>query len=373
MIPVFRPSFDEEELEALREPLATGWVGMGPKTREFEQKFGVFVRMPHAIAVSSGTSALYLALRALGVDGGEVITPAMTFVATNHAILAAGGRPAFVDVEPDTLNLDPADVARRITPATRAVIAVHYGGHACRLRELLDITGAHHLPLIEDCAHATGGAYERKPLGSLGTFGCFSFQAIKNVATGDGGMITLHDHAIAERLRRMTWLGISRDTWARSDGGHYNWEYDVTEVELKHQMNDLAAAIGLVQLRKLGRTNARRRALAERYAAALAGVDGLELPCEQPYAQSSWHNYVVKVARSAWRDRLIDFLRERGVGASVHYFPTHLYRIYEPYRVPLPITEEVWQRVVTLPLYPDLSDTDQDRVVTAVRDFHRQL
>jgi dTDP-4-amino-4,6-dideoxygalactose transaminase len=186
-------------------------------------------------------------------------------------------------------------------------------------------------------------------------------------------MITLQDAAVAERVRRMTWLGISRDTWARASGGRYNWEYDVTEFELKYQMNDIAAAIGLVQLRKLGRTNARRRALALRYTAALGEVDGYELPGEEPYTQSSWHNYVIKVARAPWRDRLVDFLREREIAAGVHYMPTHLYRLYEPYRVALPVTEEVWQRVLTLPLFPDLSEADQDRVIAALRDFRRQV
>ena len=373
MIPVFRPSFDEEEIDALREPFATGWVGTGPKTKEFEERFGAFIGVPHAVAVNSCTSALYLTLRAANVEGGEVIAPAMTFVATNHAIIAAKATPAFADIEAHTLNVDPADVVQRITPRTRAVIAMHYGGHSCRLDELLDVTRAHRIPLIEDCAHATGGLYKQRPLGSIGAFGCFSFQAIKNVATGDGGMITLKDAGVAERLRRMTWLGISRDTWARSSSGRYNWEYDVTEFELKYQMNDIAAAIGLVQLRKLGRTNARRRALAMRYTAALEGIDGYETPREEPYTQSSWHNYVIKVTRAEWRDRLVDFLRSREIAAGVHYMPTHLYRIYEPYRVSLPITEEVWQRVVTLPLFPDLSDADQDRVVSALRDFRRQV
>ncbi|MBI4516438.1 MAG: DegT/DnrJ/EryC1/StrS family aminotransferase [Deltaproteobacteria bacterium] len=372
MIPVFRPSFDHEELEALREPFATGWVGTGPKVKEFEKQFAALVGVPHAVAVNCCTSALYLALRAAGVEGGEVITPAMTFVATNHAILMAKATPAFADIEPSTLNLDPAEVAKRITPRTRAVVAMHYGGHACHLDELLEITRAQRIPLIEDCAHATGGSYRQRPLGSIGSFGCFSFQAIKNVATGDGGMITLQDAAVAERLHRLAWHGISRDTWARSTGNVYNWEYDVTEVELKYQMNDIAAAVGLVQLRKLARTNGRRRELAARYTAGLADSDALELPREQAYAHSSWHNYVIKVARAAWRDRLVDFLRERGISAGVHYMPTHLYRIYEPYRVSLPVTEEVWQRVVTLPLFPDLAHADQDRVIAAVSDFCRQ-
>jgi perosamine synthetase len=373
MIPVFRPSFDDQEVAALRDTLASGWVGHGPRTKQFEQEFAALVGVPHAVAVNSCTAALYLSLRSAGVEGGEVVTPAMTFVATNHAILFAQAKPVFADIEPDTLNIDPADVARRITSRTRAVIAMHYGGHACHLDELLEITRARNVVLIEDCAHATGGTYREQSLGSFGGLGCFSFQAIKNVATGDGGMITLRDAAAAERLRRMVWLGISRDTWARSSATGYSWEYDVTEIELKYQMNDIAAALGLVQLRKLERTNGRRRALAERYTASLHDVAGIELPRERPHTRSSWHNYVIKVARPEWRDRLIDFLRAREITAGVHYMPTHLYRIYEPYRVPLPVTEDVWRRVVTLPLYPDLSAEEQDRVIDAVRAFHRQV
>ncbi len=368
MIPVFRPSFGEEELEALREPLRSGWVATGPKTAELERRFAELIGAPQAVALQSCTAALYLAMRVSGVEGAEVVTTPMTFVATNHAILAAGGIPVFADIEPETLTIDPLEVERCITPRTRAVMVMHYAGHPARLAELVQLTQDRGLTLVEDCAHAAGSAYGGRKVGTFGAYGCFSFQAIKNLSSGDGGMITLADADVAARLRRLSWLGIDRGSWERSRGGH-GWEFDVTELSLKYQMNDLAAAIGLVQLGKLEHTNARRRHLAERYTAAFAGMEGIEPPIERPEVRSAWHCYVVKLARPQWRDRLVDFLAERGIGATVHYVPNHLFRIYAPYRRTLPVAEAIWQRILTLPLYPDLSDAEQDQVIGAVADF----
>jgi len=372
MIPVYRPSFDEAEIDALREVLQSGWVGTGPKVAELERRFAAYLGTPATVAVQSGTAALYLALRVAGVEGAEVITTPMTFVATNHAILANRAVPVFADVEPDTLNIDPADVERKVTPRTRAVVIVHFAGHPCRVREIVEIARARGLVVVEDCAHAVGAEYEQRKVGTFGTYGCFSFQAVKNMTTGDGGMIAVQDEQCLARLRRLTWLGIDRGSWERS-GCDRPWEYDVTEVSLKFQMNDIAAAIGLVQLGKLRRHNERRRWLARRYQEAFAGCEKIEPPVEPPYGRSSWHAYVVKLARAEWRDRFLSFLRERGVGATVHYAPTHWFRVYAPYRRSLPVAESLSKRVVTLPLFPDLSEADQDRVVDAVHSFFRDV
>lgn len=371
MIPVFRPSFGDEEADAVRACLQSGWVGRGPRAGEFERAFADFIGASDGVAVSSGTAALFLALRMAGVDGGEVVTTPLTFVATNQAILAAGGIPVFADIEPDTLNIDPADVERKITARTRALVVVHYAGHPCRMGEIVQLAQDRGVALIEDCAHAIGSMYEGRHVGTFGHSGCFSFQAIKNLSTGDGGLIAAN-RCDVERLRRLTWLGIDRDSWGRSRGGR-GWEFDVTEVSLKYQLSDLAAAIGLVQLHKLERTNARRRALAERYDTAFADLDGVHPPARKPYALSSWHMYVIRLERREWRDALVDFLKDRDIASMVHYVPSHLFRVYAPYRVPLPVAEDVWERIVTLPLFPDMTELEQERVIDAVREFRRSL
>ena len=370
MIPVFKPSYGPEELEALREPFESGWIGLGPKTRAFEERFAASLGIPYAVGVNSATAALHLSLIVAGVEGAEVITTPMTFVSTNHAILYCNAIPVFADIEPDTLNIDPQDIERKVTPRTKAIVVVHYGGHSCDMEAILATARRHDLKVIEDAAHGCGGQYKGQALGTLGDFGCFSFHAVKNLATGDGGMIATRDEAAAARLRRLAWLGITRGTWDRAEGKGYSWEYDVQELGFKCHMNDITAALGLVQLAKLDRTNARRRHLAERYTRLLAGLDWLETPVEKGYARSAWHNYVIKVTDPVDRDPLMEYLKGQGISTGMHYIPNHLYRMYRPYvREPLAVAEAVWKRLITLPLFPDLADEQQDYVVAAIRRY----
>ena len=372
MIPVFRPSYDEEEIEALREPFKSGWIGLGPKTHEFEERFAEYIGVPYAMGVNSATAALHLALKVAEVEGTEVITTPMTFVSTNHAILYNGGIPVFADIERDTLNIDPEDVRRKVTSRTRAIVVVHYGGHACDMDAIMDIAHEHNLSVVEDAAHATGGSYRDRKLGSIGHYSCFSFHAVKNLATGDGGMVICHDAETDTRLRRLAWLGITRGTWDRTERSGYAWEYSIDEIGFKHHMNDITASIGLVQLKKLPRTNARRRELAERYTSYLSEIPWLETPVEKVYTRSAWHNYVIKVKDANDRGPLMDHLKAHDISTGMHYIPNHLYPIYQPYRNgPLCVTEEVWRRLITLPLFPDLSDEDQLRIVAAIRSYER--
>ena len=370
MIPVFKPCYDQGELEAVRKVFESGWIGLGPRTKEFEERFAEFMGVPHAVGVNSATAALHLALKLADIKSGEVITTPMTFISTNHAILYNGGIPVFADIQPDTLNIDPEDVRRKVTPRTRAIIVVHYGGHACEMDGILAIARGHGLKVNEDAAHACGGEYRGRMLGGLGDFGCFSFHAVKNLATGDGGMITTGDAEADARLRKLRWLGISRGTWDRVEGRGYSWEYNVEEPGFKCHMNDITAAIGLVQLAKLERTNGRRRYLAERYTRLLADMDWVETPVEREYALSAWHNYVIKVADPADRDPLMDYLKARGISTGMHYIPNHLYEMYQPYvKAPLPVAESVWKRLITLPLFPDLTDKQQDMIVDAIQSY----
>lgn len=319
MIPVFKPAYGEEELEALRESIETGWIGPGPKTREFEERFAKYIGTRFAVAVNSATAALHLSLCVAGVEGGEVLTTPMTFISTNHAILYNRAIPVFTDIEPDTLNVRVEEIRKNITDRARAIVVVHFGGHACDMDPILEIACERGIPVIEDTAHGCGGEYKGRKLGGFGNFGCFSFAAVKNLTTGDGGMITTNDEAAYERFLKLRWLGITRDTWSRVGfSKEYSWRYDVEELGFKYHMNDLAAAIGLVQLRKLDQMNDRRRELFFRYNHLLKGIPGLETPVCKEYAKHACHNYVIKLDR---RDELSEFLKEHGVSTAVHYIP----------------------------------------------------
>jgi len=368
-IPVFRPSYGEREFEAVREVLASGWVGLGPKTAEFERRFAEYLGVGHAVALNSGTAALHLAMHLAEVGGREVITTPLTFVSTNHAILYCGGEPVFADVEAATANIDPESVARLVTERTRAIVCVHYGGRPCRMDRLLEIAEAHDLVLIEDAAHACGGEWRGRKLGTLGRFGCFSFHAVKNLATGEGGMVVTDDAEAAQRLRRLRWLGISKDTWSRESTVRYSWHYTVEEVGYKYHMHDISAALGLVQLERLDEMNARRAAWAARYDEALAPLEWIERPVVLPDSRPAWHNYVVQTDH---RDALNLYLAERGISTGVHYIPNNHYRMYKRCRGETPVADRIWRRLLTLPLYPDLTEADFDRIVSAIADFGRE-
>jgi len=369
MIPVFKPSYDEDELNALREPFFRGWTGLGPKTKEFEEKFASYIGVNHAVGLNSATAALHLALKVADVEGGEVITTPMTFVSTNIAILYNNAIPVFADVEPDTLNIDVNEIEKNINGRTKAIVVMHYGGHACDMDPIIKLAREQKLKIIEDAAHACGGEYKGEKLGSIGDMGCFSFHAVKNLSTGDGGMITVHDSEYDSRLRKLRWMGISRDTWNRSEiNTKYSWFYTVEELGYKCHMNDITAAIGLVQLEKLKKLNHRRREIVQIYNKNFAVLDWLATPVEKEYAKSACHNYVVKVKG---RDRFINYLQEHGISASVHYFPNHLYDLFKEYRCSLPVTETVWKEIVTLPLFPDMTEQQIEKIIETIRNFRR--
>ncbi|HUX15615.1 MAG TPA: DegT/DnrJ/EryC1/StrS family aminotransferase [Phycisphaerae bacterium] len=369
-IPVFRPSYGEEEFEAVRAVMASGWVGLGPKTAEFEKKFAEYLGVKHAVALNSGTAALHLAMIAAEVEGREVITTPLTFVSTNHAILYAGGTPVFADVEEASGNMDPESVAKRVTKKTRAMVCVHYGGRPCQMEPLLEIAKKHGLILIEDTAHGCGGEWRGRKLGAIGDLGCFSFHAVKNLATGEGGMLVTNDDEVDRRLRRLRWCGITKDTWSREAKAdtQYSWYYDVVELGFKCHMNDIPAAIGLVQLKRLDAMNAQRAAWARRYDEALADLDWIQRPVAEPDTKPSWHNYAVQTDH---RDGLNAYLAERDISTGVHYIPNNHYAMYKQCGGETPVCERIWKRLLTLPLYPDLTEEDFGRVVEAIRAFGR--
>jgi perosamine synthetase len=366
VIPIFRPFVGQEEIDAVAEAIRSGWWGLGPRTGEFERRFAEFVGAGHCIGTNSGSAALLVGLTLLDVDGGEVISPSLTFVSTNHAIVQTGARPVFADVDPVTLTIDPAEVERLIGPRTRAIVAVDYAGHPSDLDGLLAVGRAHGVPLLEDAAHACGAVYRGRRVGSIADVTCFSYHAVKNLAMGEGGSVTLEDPERAARARRLRWLGLTRETWDRIHSTGHSWDYDLAEFGFKANMSDINAAIGLVQLDRLEATNARRREIAAAYSSAFADLGWLETPVLRPDIQSSWHLYAI---RTNDRDGLAAHMAERGVATGVHYRPNHLYGPYAPYTRSLPVTEAIWPRLLTLPMFPGLTDTEVDQVVEAVRTF----
>lgn len=372
MIPVFKPCYGDEEYEAVKKVMNSGWVGLGPKTQEFEEAFAKYIGTKYAVALNSCTAALHLALKVMEIENGEVLTTPITFISTNHAILYNNGMPVFCDVESDTLNISVKEIEKNLTKRTKAIVVVHYGGHPCDMDPILKIAKEKNIKVIEDAAHACGGEYKGRKAGTLGDIACFSFHAVKNLATGEGGMITTNDKDIYERLRKLRWLGINKGTWDREKTEKnimkYSWYYDVEEVGFKCHLNDIPAVIGIVQLKKLDWMNDKRRELSFRYNELFKGMKEIETPVVRPYAKSAHHNYVIKTEK---RDELNIYLQEKGISTGVHYIPNHHYRMYKGCKADCPVVEKVWKRLLTLPLYPDLALDEQDIIVKAIKEYYK--
>jgi len=374
-LPFSRPTIEDDEVAEVVDSLRTGWITTGPKVARFEELFRQRLGMAHAIAVNSATAGLHLAVAALDLrPGDEVIVPPITWAATANVVELCGGRTTFADVDPDTLCLDPEDAARRITARTRAVIPVHYAGQPADLAPLRRLAETHGLALIEDAAHALGTAYRGAEIGASGNPVVFSFHPIKNITTGEGGMILCRDEALADRLRRLRFHGVSKDAWKRYHRGGVP-QYDVIEPGYKYNMLDLQAAIGLRQMPKLERFNARRRQLAERYTRLLADLPEIApLGIVRYPAVHAWHLYVVRLDLSALdidRNEFMLALQEENIGTGLHFPALHLSQYYRGKygHTPgqLPHAESAGERILSLPLYPLLSEDDQDDVVEALK------
>lgn len=369
MIPVFKPSLGREEEKEVIDTLRSNWIGNGPKTKKFEEEFLKYTDGKYGVALNSASAALHLALVSLRLKkGDEVIAPSLTFVATNHPILLCEATPVFCDVDKSTLCVDPEDIKRKITKKTKAIIIVHYGGNPVDLTPILDLCKKHKLALIEDCSHAEGTLYKGRHVGTFGDFGCFSFAAIKNMTTGDGGMLLGKSKKQVEYARVLSWSGISQGTWDRIRGKRLKWEYDVIAPGWKYQMNDIAASIGLVQLKKLDSNNKKRRKIAENYIQLLKKNSWILLPQESTLGKSSWHNFPIRVPASI-RDKLSAYLAKNGITTTVHYMPSHLYKLYSGYSHDVPVTNKVWRGLLLLPMFPDLSKKDQLYVIKTIKEF----
>jgi dTDP-4-amino-4,6-dideoxygalactose transaminase len=370
-LPYCVPMIGEEEIAEVVDSIRSGWVTTGPKVRRFEDDFARYVGANHAIAVSSCTAALHLTLAALDIGpGDEVIVPTLTFCSTANVVVHLGAKPVIVDIDEDG-QISTEAVCRAINSKTRAIIPVHYGGQSCHLEEILAIGDRQGIPVLEDAAHAAGTRYDGRRIGSHGRATAFSFYATKNMTTGEGGMITTNDSDLASRIRLLSLHGMSRDAWKRyAQSG--SWFYEVLEPGYKSNMSDIQAALGIHQLRRLDDFIARRREIAARYRSAFSDLPQLRLPADCPRRPHTFHLFPIHLASdSLTRDQFIDELRQLNIGTSVHFIPLHRHPFYrETYGYQpeqFPVAERFYEGLLSLPLYPRMSDSDVEDVIAAVR------
>ena len=378
-LPFSPPFIGEEEIAEVVDSLRSGWITTGPKTKRFEQEFTKYVNAPAALALSSCTAALHTALVINKIGpGDEVITTPMTFTATVAVIEHVGATPVLVDIQPDTMNIDPVKIQAAITDKTKAVIAVHYGGHPCEMDEINSICNENNLLLVEDAAHAIPAKYKGKFIGSGENPVAFSFYATKNLTTAEGGMLTGNKDLI-EKGVVSSLHGMNRDAWKRNDQTG-SWRYDIVTPGFKYNMTDLQAGMGLAQLKKLKDMHSRRKEIVAMYNDAFSAVGIFDLPVEREYCESAWHLYPLRIREGALkitRDEFIEELRKRNIGTSVHFIPIHTFTYYvekygyKPEDYPVAFNES--ERLITIPLHPGLSDDDVKDVVGAVLDITKQL
>jgi len=383
-LPFSLPLIGEEEIAEVIDSLRSGWITTGPKVKRFEEEFAQYIGCRHAIAVNSCTAALHIALTALdiGLDD-EVIVPTLTFCSSANVVVHAGARPVLVDVGED-FNVQAETIERAITPRAKAIIVVHYSGQACDLAAVYDIARRHHLAVIEDAAHAVGAeynshkigaSYHTQVLGSNRHITCFSFYAIKNLTTGEGGMIVTSNPELAERIRMLSLHGMNRDAWKRySSAG--SWFYEIQEAGFKYNMTDIQAGMGIHQLKKLDGFIETRARYAGMYSEAFSEVPEIEMPLIHEDRKHAWHLYVIKLALERLkidRAEFIEELRAQNIGTSVHFIPVHLHPYYREkfgyQRGDLKQAEYLYDRIVSLPLYPAMTEDDVHDVIRAVRNI----
>jgi dTDP-4-amino-4,6-dideoxygalactose transaminase len=373
-LPLAQPAIGEDEIAAVVATLRSGWLATGPRTAEFEERFAAYVGARHAIGLTSGTAALGLALEVAGIGpGDEVVTTSLTYVATVHEIVHRGATPVLADIDPRTLNLDPRGVEARITPRTKAILLVHFAGRPCAMDAFVDLARRRGLVLLSDAAHAIEARYDERPLASFSSFSAYSFHPVKNLTTGEGGMIATDDPQAVDTLRQLRLHGVTTDAWRRGqDPGAPAW--DVVRLGYKCNMSDLQASLGLAQLAHLEDRLSRRAELWAAYDTGLAGLPGIVTPPPEPAAnRHARHMYTVLVDPAAGIDRqaLSSALARENIGTGHHYPAVHRTRLYrERLRLDdrdLPHASAVSDRIVTLPLHPRMTRRDVADVIEAVR------
>lgn len=378
MIRYGRHSIDEEDINAVVEVLRSDWLTAGPKIAEFEEAFSRYVGAKYAVAVSSGTAALHAAMFALNIGpGDQVIVPSLTFAASANCVVYQKGTPVFVDVEPDTLLIDPQDTERKITPRTKAIIAVDYAGQPCDYDALRDIAERRHLSLVSDACHSLGATYQGRSAGSLADLSAFSFHPVKHITTGEGGIVTTDNEGYAQRLRIFRNHGIMTDHRQREKEN--SWFYEMVELGYNYRITDFQCALGLTQMKKLPGWLARRREVARQYDAAFAGIKGIKPLSLRSEVGHAYHLYVIRINQAETgmtRGEFFQALRSRGIGVNVHYVPVHLHPFYQNHfgtsRGQCPVAEAAYEQILSIPMYPTMSDEEINIVINTIRSLIQQ-
>ena len=372
-IPLFDLDYGIEEEEAVIKVLKSKWLTMGEETERFEEEFAKYIGVKYATAVSNCTVALHLANLAVGVlPGDEVICPSLSFVATSNSILYARGIPVFADVSSmDDWTISPEDIEKKITKKTKAIMVMHYAGFSCNMDAIMKIASENNLKVIEDAAHSPGSLYKKKQLGSIGDISCFSFFSNKNISTGEGGMICTNNDDYAKKIKLWRSHGMTSSTLDRHKG--HSFSYDVIEKGYNYRIDEIHSALGRVQLRKLKENNQKRFHAAEYYKKILSSIEEVKIPFEEYKHLPNYHIFPILLNKDIDRNGFMKFLSESGIQSSIHYRPVHTFSYYKQMMAlqSLPLTEEIGQREVTLPMYPSISEEQIDRVVKAIKDCLR--
>ena len=373
-LPPFKPFIGEEEIYEVVDTLKSDWITMGPKTLKFEELFKEHIGSKFAISLNSCTAGLHLSLASLNIgEGDEVITTPYTFAATGNVIVHQRAKPVFVDIDKETYNINVDEIENAITDKTKAIIPVHYAGHPCEMDKILKIAKDYDLYIIEDAAHALGTEYKGKKIGTIGDTTSFSFYATKNITTGEGGMVTTNNKKIAEKIKILRLHGISRDAWKRysSEG---SWYYEIIECGYKYNMTDIQASIGIHQLKKVESMRKRREEIAKIYNDEFENIDELIIPTTKKYVKHAWHLYPLLIDTKKLnisRNKFIEELKKQNIGSSVHFIPLHLHPFYRKTfgykKGDFPNAEWVYEREISLPIYPKMTDDDVIDVVSAVK------
>lgn len=373
LLPYGRQSIDEDDIDAVVQTLRSDWLTTGPKVAEFEEAMAALVGAKYAVSFSSGTAALHAAAFTAGLQpGDEAVTTPLTFAATANCVLYQGATPIFADVEPETLSIDPEQVASRISPRTKAILPVDYAGHPADLHEILRLADQRGLVVIEDACHALGAEYKKHRVGSIAHLTVFSFHPVKHVTTGEGGMVTTNNAGFAETLRRFRNHGVSSDARARHAAGR--WHYEMVLLGFNYRLSDVSSALGLQQLTKLEMNLARRRQIAARYTDAFRKMPAIRTPAVASEVNPAWHLYPIRLQldnASGSRDEIFQALRAENIGVNVHYIPVHLHPYYRDrfgYKGgEYPIAETAYESLLSLPMFHGMTNADVEDVIAAVR------
>jgi perosamine synthetase len=375
-LPFFVPWITEEDKKAVLEVLNSRWLTGGPKAKEFEKLFTSYTSAKYSVSVNSCTAALHLAMRALNIGpGDEVIVPVLTFAATANAPLFVGAKPVFADINEKTFNISPKKIEQKITKKTKAVIVVHYGGQPCDMKEIMAIAEDHNIKVVEDCAHALGALYQGKNVGTFGAVGCFSFYPTKIITTLEGGMATTQDKEIASKMQILREHGMTRTAFDRESKA--SWYYDVVELGYNYRMNEVQAALGISQLKRIDDINEKRKEAAKYYTKRLSEIEGIITPYEAEDRTHLYHLYAVRVLKEKFgidRNDLFDNLSASGIGTSVHYTPLHFLKFYKKLGYgdqSFPVAERVSKEILSLPLFPTISKLQINFVVKEIAKNHK--